>query len=88
MNTDNLKKFLDTEVYKDLREYLAIKIDYFDRLSNVKDLPKAQDQAVEVKAHRKANDYLQEMLDELGIEVLDGESLEEKIAKKKNELGL
>jgi hypothetical protein len=53
-----LKETLREPIYDDLVEYLSKQIRDLKNIDNVRELSKAQDQAIELKAQKKAYDKL------------------------------
>ena len=61
MNQDiatKLKQLLVEPLYEDLVEWMSKQLRDLKNIDNVRELPKAQDQALELKAQKKAYDKL------------------------------
>ena len=58
MDYQRIKKTLDGQIGKDLKEFLMDEVRKLDSISNVKDLADPKHQAIEVKAQKKALEKL------------------------------
>jgi len=65
INIKDLKKTLAESTYKDLVEFLTIRLNELKNIENVQEYSKAQDQAVELKAQKKAYKKLSQILSEI-----------------------
>jgi len=65
MDLKRLKEVLQSETGRDLREFLTLQLDSLKDISNVKEYSKAQDQALELKAQKKAHTKLQQILEQI-----------------------
>lgn len=65
MNHQDLKRILDSDSGKALKDYLVYKLNELRMIDNVKILDTPTHQALELKAQRKAYDKLKEILEEV-----------------------
>lgn len=83
-NLDKLRKSLKGETFLELREFLMMHLDNLKSIDNIQEYSKAQDQAVELKAQKKAYNKLRLILEQ--IITLSFEN--ERQAKDKNDFGV
>ncbi len=77
-----LSDLLKTEQGKLLKKFLIAKYADFNKIENVKDYSKAQDQALELKAHKKASAFIKGIL----TEIIELESFNESVLKEEDKL--
>lgn len=83
-NLDKLRKSLKGETFLELREFLMMHLDNLKSIDNIQEYSKAQDQAVELKAQKKAYKKLRLILEQ--IITLSAES--ERQTKDRNDFGI
>lgn len=86
MDIEKLKKSLQGETYTDLVTFLTINLRELKDLDSVQEYSKAQDQAIELKAQKKAYKKLENILSKV-ITIHDLPSSEEQSAAG-NDYGL
>lgn len=65
MNLDSIKSTLNSEVGRSLKEYLQERLEELKDIDNIKDIETPTNQAVEIKAQKKAYNKLKAILAEL-----------------------
>lgn len=65
LNLERLIKSLQGETYRDLRVFLELALEDLKSIDNIQEYSKAQDQAIEVKAQKKAYKKLHHILDKI-----------------------
>jgi hypothetical protein len=84
MDIDRLRQSLKGETYRDLCQFLNLKLEQLRSIDNVQEYSKAQDQAVELKAQKKAFKKLENILSE----IITVGSIEEVEKPEGNDYGL
>jgi len=66
MDKTNIKEFLDSPAGANMKELLQSKLNELDSVKSLRDLDNPEEMAVEVKAHKKAVEILEEIFSEIG----------------------
>lgn len=62
---EDIKRFLDSGTGLAMKEYLQARLDELKDIDNIKEINVATQQAIEVKAQKRAYDKLQDILKEI-----------------------
>lgn len=76
MDLERLKSTLDNSTYDELRGFLLGELNSLRDIDNIREYSKAQDQALEVRAQKKAYEKLRNILSQI-MTIHDSEPVEE-----------
>ena len=65
MNLKKIKETLDSQIGKDLKEYLIVKLGELRNIDNIKEFKTPTHQSIEIKAQKRAYQKLNDIMSEL-----------------------